>query len=402
MRPSRRAVLRSTLPLVGGAISGCTLGSDSSNVERRTPTVAVEKTWPAFGFDAANTGHNPDGTGPRSDVTVQWRYRTGTRSQSAPIVAGDARSTSLYVWGHKSGIHVVEVDSGEEWWSYSPGITNANVPNPVGGTPSTPTVSNGALFMGSANRGPWLFKLYPGAGEQWRFTTEAAGLSSPTVTDETVYFGTWNGETTVYALTRDDGTEMWSFPTEGWVEAAPAVADGIAYVGCRDRRLYALDADDGGLQWSFETDEQLSSAPAVVDGIITVGSFDHQVYAVGVDGDERWRFETDDVVTASPAIADGTVYAGSHDGRIYALDAVSGDERWRFETGGPITASAAVVDGVVYVGSRDRHLYAIDAATGDERWRFETAGPVVESPAVADGTAYVTSGDGNLYAVSDV
>ena len=93
----------------------------------------------------------------------------------------------------------------------------------------------------------------------WSFAADALVRSPPTVDEQRVYVGSWDGN--VYALDRTDGTEQWAVQFGGWVDAAPAV-------------------DDGSERWSFETGGSVECSPAVVNGTVYVGSRDTQIYAL--------------------------------------------------------------------------------------------------------------------------
>ncbi|MBL8331339.1 MAG: PQQ-binding-like beta-propeller repeat protein [Rubrivivax sp.] len=262
-------------------------------------------------------------------------------------------------------------------------------------------------------------------GIAWQFTTGDRIVSSPVLSEGTLFFGSNDGH--VYALDAASGRQRWAWRTEGAVPSTPAVQDGRVHVLSYDGRLHTLDAATGAPLWTFATggerrfearglhgstprtqtiadpyDVYLSS-PAVVAGVLYFGSSDGHVYALdAASGAPRWKQRTGDVVHASPAVADGLVVVGSWDGSLYAFDALNGAARWRFQAGidslmanqQGFQSSAAIIGGVVYVGCRDAHLYAIDAATGKERWRFSTgASWVVGSPAVAHGRVYFATSD---------
>ena len=76
-----------------------------------------------------------------------------------------------------------------------------------------------------------------------------------------------------------DETRLWSFATQGWVSAAPAVVDGVVYVGSNDQRVYALDAATGNELWSFATGDVVMSVPTVADGVVYVSSLPGGVQA---------------------------------------------------------------------------------------------------------------------------
>ncbi len=262
-------------------------------------------------------------------------------------------------------------------------------------------------------------------GVKWSFRAGGPIVSSPVVSDGTVYFG--SGDHQVYALAERSGELRWKFATGGRVSASPAVADGRLFVGSYDGNFYALDAATGALAWKFATEGErrfsarhlhgaepaaevmpdpfdvFLSSPVVSRGTVYFGSGDGNVYALSTaTGALRWKFHTGNVVHASPALAGGLLYVGSWDSYFYALDAASGAERWRFKTGEDpaignqvgIQSSAAVAGGIVYFGCRDSNLYALDAASGARRWAFSTKGSwVVSSPAVKDGVVYFATSD---------
>ena len=62
--------------------------------------------------------------------------------------------------------------------------------------------------------------------------------------------------------------------------ATPAVADGVVYVGSFDYNVYALDATTGQQIWSFPTESYVESTPTFADGVVYFGSFDNKTYAV--------------------------------------------------------------------------------------------------------------------------
>jgi eukaryotic-like serine/threonine-protein kinase len=280
---------------------------------------------------------------------------------------------------------------------------------------------------------------YPGGGVpvlhgvRWKFRTGAAVVSTPAVSDGTVYFG--SNDHNLYALDAASGQLRWKFATKARIPSSPAVADGRVFFGSYDGNFYALDANNGRVLWQFATQgerrfaarhlhgaepaaevvpdpfDAFLSSPALADGLVLFGSGDGAVYALdAASGVLRWKYRTGNVVHASPAVAGGLVYVGSWDSNFYALDEHTGRERWRFKTGEDplvnnqvgIQSSATVFDGVVYFGCRDSHLYALDARTGMKRWAFPTNGAwVVSSPAVRDGIVYfATSDSAELHAVN--
>jgi outer membrane protein assembly factor BamB len=80
------------------------------------------------------------------------------------------------------------------------------------------------------------------------------------------------------------------------VDAAPAVVDGLVYVGSHDGRAYCLNAATGAQVWSYTTIACVGSS-AVADGRVYVGSG---------DADDRLY-----CLDASTARASGTIQQAS-------------------------------------------------------------------------------------------
>jgi eukaryotic-like serine/threonine-protein kinase len=268
---------------------------------------------------------------------------------------------------------------------------------------------------------------------KWKFHVKAPFLSSPVVSDGTVFIG--SGNHMFYALDLETGNQKWLFQTEGRVQGSAAISNGSVFFASYDSNFYCLDAATGKLKWKFKTEGErrfaakhlhgaepaaetmpdpfdfFLSSPVVADGLVYFGSGDANIYALeAASGTLKWKFKAGDVVHASPAFANGTLFVGSWDSYFYALDAATGNEKWRFKTGEDpkihnqqgIQSSAAVVDGVVYFGCRDSKFYALDAATGKQLWAYSNKGSwVIASPAVADGKVYFTTSDTGLFLAVD-
>lgn len=281
--------------------------------------------------------------------------------------------------------------------------------------------------------------IYPGPavpaahGLKWKFKTNAAVVSSPTVAQDTLYIG--SNDHYLYALNVADGTARWKYKTGSRVASSPAVYAGRVYFGSYDGNVYALDAQTGKLDWKFSSKGEqrftakhlhgsqpaaesmpdpfdvFLSSPTVTQKTVYVGSGDGNVYALDSEsGAMRWSFKTGNVVHASPTIADDTVYIGSWDSFFYALNAETGQVRWRFKTGEDpaifnqvgIQSSAVIAGGLVYFGCRDSKLYALDAATGVKVWDFDNKGSwVISTPIVLDRTLYFATSDSALFHAVD-
>jgi outer membrane protein assembly factor BamB len=356
-----------TLPQAFGGSSASAAG---------TPTFA---NWPQARFDLANSGFNPNESG--IDST------TAARLQQAWVRTDDETSNAA------------------------------------------PTVVDNIIYMGCG--AAMCAVEAPDQVLKWkaRIPSGTITYSSAAVAGGLVYAGT-NTSGAVYAFDTKTGTIRWMFQTAGHnVQAGPSVAGGVVYVGGDDQNLYALDAATGAKLWSFNGGTPILSAPAVVNGVVYLGA--GALYALNAsDGRQLWSgLATAAGVSASPAVSGGRVFVGAYTPGVrgtpnfYAFNsagcgAAFCSPLWSTVVGLPppavgeldgIQSSAAVDQGSVYVGAPDGKVYALDPSNGAVRWAGLTHGsqitslqpnptPIESSPAVANGVVYVSSFDGYLYA----
>ncbi|MFM0632858.1 PQQ-binding-like beta-propeller repeat protein [Paraburkholderia xenovorans] len=172
----------------------------------------------------------------------------------------------------------------------------------------------------------------------------------------------------------------WTFVTGDAVSASPTVVDDVVYIGSWDGYFYALDARSGGLRWKFGVDCQNSVVPVP-----------SQCLAPGQTPPPRF-FGDGGLITSSAAVIAGKVYFAAGK-TLYSLNAKDGSLRWkRVMCGNPdqpncaadqkdptrIFSSPAVFEDSIFVGwtadgvaGYRGGFAALDSETGRIRWRFE-------------------------------
>jgi outer membrane protein assembly factor BamB len=245
----------------------------------------------------------------------------------------------------------------------------------------------------------------------WKFETNGAVISSPSVADGIVYVG--SQDKNIYALGAWSGNLIWNFTTQGAIESSPAVANGKVYTGGDDGYVYCLDAYKGTLLWKTFVHGDLpytygslvlKSSPAVVGNRVYIGSLDGYLYALDANnGNIAWKTKTEGPIGSSPAVADGAVYFTSEEptvGALYKLDAATGAVIWKqqlpyeqqFTGGTEMLGTPSVAAGMVFTSSNLRTYYGINAATGDIVWTFTNPDAmefIVSSPIYVDGKLFI-------------
>jgi outer membrane protein assembly factor BamB len=178
-----------------------------------------------------------------------------TPSTSAPLVVADV----AYVPGRGPRLLATGLD-GERRWEYQA------ADHPRGWLNQTPLVM-GEHLLAVLNRAGRVIALRLADGElAWEVQVgpEGKDLSPPATDGERLYVG---GREGLHALDPADGREVWHFPVERGVEAAPVLVGDVVYIACRDHHLYALDAAGGQELWHYgQTERRIEVSPLVTTG----------------------------------------------------------------------------------------------------------------------------------------
>ena len=298
-----------------------------------------------------------------------WSLKTQGDVESTPTYSNG----TLYFGGTDQRLYAVDPFTGVKRWEFRTG----------GPVIASPTVGPNGIYICTWYTGN-LFGVNTNGSQKWSVipTPNATIFSSPTVSNGIVYIG--SKDQNMYAFDATTGTKIWSTPVGDTVLSSPAVSNGTVYVGSFDRYLYALDAATGALKWRSPTSDSIGSSPTISNGIVYIGSYDKYLYAFdAITGALKWKSPTTARIGSSPAVGNGVVYVGSFDKKLYAFDATTGAPIWNTATSGRVWSSPTVSNGTVYVGSYDKKLYAMNAATGAIKWTAATGDSIrLASPAV--------------------
>ena len=262
---------------------------------------------------------------------------------------------TVYAASARDGVYALDAQTGDQRW-HTRAPTGANTATPV-------TLADGRVFVVwhaatvdevESLRGDLLVAYDAETGEEeWRafggeYDYHGGRAPGVAVSGETVFFAA-DG---LRALDAETGTERWQYP--GWFKrtGAPAVTVGTVYVGdgWPSGTFCAVDAATGEERWTYRTDaEVVWSAPAVAEGVVYVGVTDeadpdrtHLLALDGADGFERWKANDPGTGPArSPAVADAVYGSG------YAIDPVDGAVLWYHDD---FDVSPALADGAVFLG----------------------------------------------------
>jgi outer membrane protein assembly factor BamB len=219
------------------------------------------------------------------------------------------------------------------------------------------------------------------------------GLVGLAVQNNRVFVTTLNSST--YAFTADSGKMIWQHNT-GVANGIPTVSGDTLYVP--SGTIYALSTQDGSERWSYPTQDVVTSMPVIVNDTLYTGSYGNAVYALDTaSGKARWIYHTDGRVYVAPSVDHGVVYAGIGDDgpRLFAIDAQSGKLIWHTNTLIDSMTQLVVADGLLYT-SQNNSLVGLNPQNGEVIWHYDG---IHGATLLANGhVLYATSDSGDLYA----
>lgn len=257
----------------------------------------------------------------------------------------------------------------------------------------------------------------------WRRELGSAVFAAPAIHEGSVFLGGAGG--VLQRLDLATGARVWEQRFRAGLNAAPVVAEDVAYLGCDDGHLYALAlTGEPEVRWRHTTGGPIVAAPLVWEDGIVFTSWDGGVRGIDRDGTRRWRIRTkrpaveapilveqevafvDDrgVSTAdlasgaitwrSPDLGDldtsivagtgGLLVYGTTIGSVHAIDRHAVAPRWSFATNGHRPAAACVSTALVVVACDSGRVVGLDALSGEQRWE-QRVGPRAHAPVAVPG-----------------
>ncbi len=194
--------------------------------------------------------------------------------------------------------------------------------------------------------------------------------------------------------------QIWAVKTGDSIEGAPAIVDGVVFIGSQDQHLYALDLDDGKERWRYKFPAPIKTSPAVRKGRVYVGDLDGKFVCLdAAKGKELWKFQVESEISSGANFAGEKILFGSGDENLYCLDA-NGKKQWVFKVpGGPVMGTPAVDKNVTFVSGCDSKMHFVDVDTGNELAAIDVGGQTGATPALRDGMLYVGTMSNTVLAI---
>lgn len=394
--PPRLAMARWMVPCVAGllVVAGC--GGKKEPAPRQAGGSNDAGGWPAQAWPMARGGKQLQGRVPGRvprHVAVEWTF-----AAKGAVTSEAAVANGLVVFGNDEGAVVaVDVATRKLRWRLETQDT----------VEATPAIASGRVFVGS-NDGRFRALDVVSGKELWqlkgqeKFPTGGVVVASPDGTEEWILVNGYDGVS--HCLRTKDGSEVWKYAAENYINGSPAVLDGglVAFGGC-DARIHVIRLKDGQPVNQVASDAQLIRSLAGWGGTLYGVNYANQLVACEAQAAKlAWVLDNDGAqFLTSPGLDEARIYVGSRDKMLHAVDRLSGKPVWQFKTGGRVESAPLVFDDAVVFGSSDGRLYALDKQDGREIWRLDLGENLANAPAFAAGRIVIGGGEGTLFVIRE-
>ena len=268
--------------------------AETSTQRARPPATTLPRStdWPMFMYDMYFSGQSPD-QHLKPPLKLSWKFKTGGPIKAGPVVANgvvyvgssdhklyaldakkwgikwtfkadDAIRYPASVWNNRvyfsardNRLYALDAETGKLIWRFQSQTW----------MDSPPIIFNGKVYIGAFTKKIHILNATTGVVE--------AQLEGRTQINGVDYVCT-QGE--LRPVAPQHQVDLWRSHTP-YTYSYPAIANRVAYIGARDNQIHALDVESKAEIWSFETKGFVDATPAIADGMLYVTSYDGYVYA---------------------------------------------------------------------------------------------------------------------------
>lgn len=247
--------------------------------------------------------------GTANDYLVAYNFISKAVVWQAPISGASTIKTSgsffgnLFIVSAGNTIYALNRNQGAALaWTYA-------APGPF----NNPVISAPNMFVLGTNGELHVVDLETGV-EIWSYVTGAPTSSSPVVYGGNIIYGA--DDNRLYCIDSIARAPRWVFVTDERVKGSAFAYEQAVYFGSYDHYVYSVDIRNAQLNWRYRTGALITSSPIVNNGIAYFGSYDQQFYAFDTSGALKYKFKVNSPIDLSPV-------ANNLDGKI-TYPAVSG------------------------------------------------------------------------------
>ncbi len=203
---------------------------------------------------------------------VAWSFATRGRVRSSPATDGK----TVYAGSFDGQMVALDMRTGKLRWSFH---TLGTPVFPAGSIQSSPTLSNGLVYFGARDFNLNAIDATSGR-EAWHQSVKNSWVpSTPAVSEGRVYTGSADGRA-LFAFDAKTGKPLWNTPLDNLIFSSPIVAGERVYIASLGGTVFALKSASGEVTGYTLTEDRILSSPWIEDGVLYFGNNDGYIYAM--------------------------------------------------------------------------------------------------------------------------
>ena len=184
---------------------------------------------------------------------IKWVFDAGDAIRYAATVLGNR----VYFSARNNKVYALDAKTGEKLWEFK---SKSWMDAP-------PIVLDNRVYIGAFPSKIYLLNAGTGALEAMR---------ERTIRIQGIEYGCAKG--VFRPVFPEHKADLWRGQTDG-SESYPVTANGSVYIGARNGQLHAFDAASQTETWTYQLGGFIDAAPAISDGVLYAASGDGNVYA---------------------------------------------------------------------------------------------------------------------------
>ena len=266
--------------------------SVSPEVPAAVPPPLRAEDWHTFMYDLNFSGNSPD-KHLAPPLELLWKFKTGGPIHASPVIANGI----LYIGSTNGKLYALDAKQWGIKWVFNAGEA-IRYSAAVLGDRVYFSARNNKVYALDARTGEklWEFKsknwmdappivadnkVYVGAFRSTIYVLNARSGTLESRREQTIQirgteYGCANG--VFRPVSPEHNAKLWRDQTTG-SESYPVTANGTVYIGARDGQLHGFDTTSKTQTWVHQLGGFVEAAPAISDGILYAASGDGWIYA---------------------------------------------------------------------------------------------------------------------------